>query len=61
MYAFGGEGKEGRGRERGTEDLKRALRTEPDLELELTNCETMTRAQVECSTDCTTQVPLLLF
>lgn len=29
MYVFGGEGKEGRGRERGTEDLKRALRTEP--------------------------------
>ena len=43
----GGEHKLGRGRERGTEDLKWALcrqadSSEPDVGLELTNCEIMT-------------------
>ena len=36
----------------------RAVRTEPDVGLELTDCEIMTWAEVGCLTDWATQVPL---
>ena len=37
-----------------------AISTEPDVGLELMNCEIMTWAEVRCSTDWATQVPQLL-
>ena len=50
MCLFWGARKWGKGRERGTEDLKRALHrqahsSKPSVGLELTNCKIMTPAQ----------------
>ena len=55
-----------RGRERGRQRIKagsrlRGISTEPDVGLELTNCEIMTRAEVGHSTDSATQAPLFSF
>ena len=38
-----------------------AVSTEPDAGLELTDCEIMTWAEVGCSTDWATQVPICWF
>ena len=39
----------------------RAVSTEPDVELEPTDREIMTRAEVSCLTDCATQAPQYFF
>ena len=65
IYLFLGECKQGRGRERGTGDLKQALcwqadSSEPEVGLELMNYEIITWAKVGCSTDWATQVSLFM-
>ena len=56
IYLCLGEREQGRGKDRGTEELKQSLSSqadssEPDVGLELTNPEVMTQAKVRCSTD----------
>ena len=61
VYFWGGEGQREWDTEFEASSRLPVISTEPDVELELTNCEITTWAKVGCLTDSATQAPQCLF